>query len=268
MPQTQIITIRQARRARFHRLQAAEPALIRVRRGRKVVLGAGDPVEVPEGHFCLMPDATALTVENHPAPDGKGYEAEALILPRRVIEAAHARLADTPGPAAGEGLRALDLPEAALRLFAAFAPGGEAARWPEEIRALRLEELALWALAAGASLPRAAPERLADRVRRMIGAAPGEDWTAPRAAAQLAMSEATLRRRLAAEGASFADLLREERLLLGLALLQTTALPVGRVALEAGYASASQFAARFRSRFGLLPREIRADPAEIDRSAA
>ncbi|MEZ5797110.1 MAG: helix-turn-helix transcriptional regulator [Paracoccaceae bacterium] len=262
----QFFTITQGRRARFHHLLAPVPALVRVRAGIKTVLGQGAPVDVTAGRFCLMPEAVPLTVENRPAP-GRPYLAEALAIPRPVLERAYARLPGLNRPDEA-GAVACDLPAAAEELFQCFAPGGAAARWPEPVAGLRLEELALWAAEAGAVLARAAPERQGDRLRGLIGAEPGADWTAATAARALAMSEATLRRRLAAEGSGFAEILREMRLCHGLALLQTTALPVGRIALEAGYASASQFAQRFRERFGLLPREIREAEATADRNAA
>ena len=43
-----------------------------------------------------------------------------------------------------------------------------------------------------------------------------------------------------------------------LALVQTSSLPIGQVAEACGYASASRFSARFRTRFGCTPRSLRA----------
>jgi AraC-like DNA-binding protein len=43
-----------------------------------------------------------------------------------------------------------------------------------------------------------------------------------------------------------------------LLLLQSTGLPVGQIALDVGYESASRFAIRFRERFGCAPSAIRA----------
>ena len=82
------------------------------------------------------------------------------------------------------------------------------------------------------------------------------------------MSEATLRRHLAAEGTGFAELLRDTRLTHALGLLQTTGFAVARVAEEAGYASPQQFAMRFRARFGLAPHEIRLEERRNDRNGA
>ena len=83
------------------------------------------------------------------------------------------------------------------------------------------------------------------------------DWTADRMARELAMSAATLRRRLAAEGATFADLVVDARMSSALTLLQATAQPVADIALSVGYESASRFAIRFRQRFGFAPSAVR-----------
>jgi AraC-like DNA-binding protein len=66
-----------------------------------------------------------------------------------------------------------------------------------------------------------------------------------------------LRRKLAAEGTAFRDLVQDVRMVHALSLLQNTDVPVLHVALAAGYASASRFTARFRTRFGYLPTDIR-----------
>ena len=87
----------------------------------------------------------------------------------------------------------------------------------------------------------------------------------------MAMSEATLRRRLAADGTSFSALLTDLRMTRALGMLQTTDLPVGTIAAEVGYASASRFALRFRDRFGVSPSAIRDLPdrsgTEVDRAS-
>lgn len=84
-----------------------------------------------------------------------------------------------------------------------------------------------------------------------------EIWTAAIVARQLHMSEATLRRHLAAEGNSFSSLLADVRMSHALSLLQSTDLPVGNIAHDVGYESASRFATRFRKRFGFAPTAVR-----------
>nr|WP_259372002.1 helix-turn-helix transcriptional regulator [Caldimonas mangrovi] len=79
----------------------------------------------------------------------------------------------------------------------------------------------------------------------------------PEVAARLAMSEATLRRRLRAEGASFNELLADVRMSFAMTLLQSTDRSVAHIASDVGYESASRFAIRFRERFGFAPTAIR-----------
>nr|WP_281068750.1 helix-turn-helix transcriptional regulator [Ramlibacter agri] len=82
-------------------------------------------------------------------------------------------------------------------------------------------------------------------------------WTTQGVASELAMSEATCRRRLAAEGTTFAELLVDARMSAALTLLQATTRPVSDIALQVGYESPSRFAVRFRERFGFAPTQVR-----------
>ncbi len=84
------------------------------------------------------------------------------------------------------------------------------------------------------------------------------DWTVADIAQHLNMGESTLRCQLANEGDSFRNILEGVRLATALQWLQTTSRPIGEVARACGYASASRFAVRLRSHFGLSPRELRA----------
>ncbi|GLX77315.1 hypothetical protein tinsulaeT_06550 [Thalassotalea insulae] len=70
---------------------------------------------------------------------------------------------------------------------------------------------------------------------------------------QLAMSESSLRRKLAAEASSVQDIKDQVRLGHGLHLLQTTEHAVSYIAEQCGYQSQSRFASRFKTRFGLTP---------------
>jgi AraC-like DNA-binding protein len=79
----------------------------------------------------------------------------------------------------------------------------------------------------------------------------------PQVAERLAMSEATLRRRLNAEGTGFVELLADVRMSHAMTLLQSTDRPVAHIASAVGYESASRFAIRFRERFGFAPTAIR-----------
>ncbi|MBB6561661.1 AraC-like DNA-binding protein [Acidovorax soli] len=95
------------------------------------------------------------------------------------------------------------------------------------------------------------------RLRTLIGEAPERHWTAQEAGRALAMSEATLRRRLAKEQVRFDVLLVDVRMHHALMLVQTTAWSIPRIAQACGYQSRARFAERFRARFGYLPSAVR-----------
>lgn len=97
----------------------------------------------------------------------------------------------------------------------------------------------------------------AAQLRTLIGDAPARHWTAQEAGKALAMSPATLRRRLAAENARFEDLLIDVRMHHAMLLVQTTTWGVERIAQACGYQSRARFSQRFQARFGCLPSVVR-----------
>ena len=97
----------------------------------------------------------------------------------------------------------------------------------------------------------------ADRVRRLIGPSPQADWTVERIAAAFATSASTLQRRLAQEGETVSQCLRDVRLETALVLLHSSTLQVSEIAARCGYESHSRFSAAFRERFGFPPSQLR-----------
>ncbi|WP_051303433.1 helix-turn-helix transcriptional regulator [Comamonas composti] len=98
---------------------------------------------------------------------------------------------------------------------------------------------------------------MAGRLRALISEAPGQHWTAQTAGKALAVSEATLRRRLADERARFEQVLMDVRMHHAMMLLQTTPWSVPEIAQACGYKSRARFAERFRARFACLPSAVR-----------
>ncbi len=132
---------------------------------------------------------------------------------------------------------------------------------PPVILTHRLQELLLWVEEAGIYLRPNEPT-LPIMIRSIVEQAPARTWTTEAilealAAKKQAMSEATLRRRLAEEGAHFTAIVTEVRMARALALIQTSTEPIGTIALECGYQSASRFALGFRKRFGIAPSALR-----------
>nr|WP_255528512.1 helix-turn-helix transcriptional regulator [Ramlibacter pallidus] len=95
------------------------------------------------------------------------------------------------------------------------------------------------------------------RLRNLCAGALSEPWTAALAAERLAMSEATLRRRLGVEGTTFGQVLADARMAQAMTLLQSTDRAVSHIAWDVGYASASRFSVRLRDRFGFAPSAVR-----------
>lgn len=95
------------------------------------------------------------------------------------------------------------------------------------------------------------------RLKTLLRDAPDQHWTARSAGTALAMSEATLRRRLSEEGIRFEHILLDIRMHHALMLLQTTAWSIPQIADACGYRSQARFSERFRDRFGISPARVR-----------
>lgn len=233
----------------------AELSVVRILRGSKRVDDGRDTAQVTAGQYLAVAPGQLLNVENLPA-DG-AYAASCLCIaadfPRPRADIPPRRWAGLPARTLLD--QAFDHAEQGLR-------DGLAA----SLLSFRIGELLeALALCGFVPLPRAG-EPTTERVRMLLAAAPAEDWRAEHVASRLAMSPATLRRRLAAEGSGFRDVLEEVRLSHALALVQGSAQPLKWVALACGYQSASRFAERFRERFGCLPSALREDDAGTIRS--
>lgn len=98
---------------------------------------------------------------------------------------------------------------------------------------------------------------ISNRLQAILRDAPEARWTARTAGQALAMSEATLRRRLAQEGIRFDRVLLDIRMHHALMLLQTTPWNLLQIADACGYRSQARFSERFKARFGVSPAQIR-----------
>ncbi|WP_186274127.1 AraC family transcriptional regulator [Mycobacterium kubicae] len=109
---------------------------------------------------------------------------------------------------------------------------------------------------------------VARRVRERLASIDGKPHTIASVARQLAMSERTLRRRLAEENTTFRDLVEEVHRFLAEELLATGALSVEDVALRLGYAEATSFIAAFKRWTGTTPARYQRAAAPRGRSLA
>lgn len=122
---------------------------------------------------------------------------------------------------------------------------------------VRLFDLLLCLAEQGLAFSPPSRSSTGERLRRLLEQQPERRWTTKIAGHALAMSEATLRRRLNGENMKFDALLREVRLQHGMTLLQPTSWPLTQIADASGYLSAARFSARFRTRFGISPARLR-----------
>ena len=245
------VALSSRRRQRIAAVPFAELLVAQVRSGSKRVGEGRRKVEIPAGSYlCVMP-GSLLNIENLPAADGP-YTASCLCISAVWLH--------TEAGTAHEPVPRWARLEATPVLDQAFAHAERGLRegLPEAVLHHRVREL-LEALRLGGFVPDTpAATGITERARLLLARAPAQPWRAEDIATALAMSPATLRRRLAAEGSSFRAVREEVRLAHALSLVQGGRQPLKWVAMACGYQSPSRFSARFRERFGTRPSELRA----------
>jgi AraC-like DNA-binding protein len=253
--------VRQAVGLNIVRVVIHAPALILVRQGVKTVHTAdGRPVVAKAGQGIALAAGQTVDFANEPSR-GMPYEARWLIFDPAVVTSFATQQAPLMAAVATQRPAHLlsPLPIGLENAFdrASHTLSGEGVL-PKPIMAHRLQEVLLcMALQGVAFMPAGTPVGTADRVRALLAKRPDKDWRASAVASDLAMSEATLRRRLASEGVAFGELLVDARMSYALTLLQATDQSISAIAEGSGYASPSRFAVRFRQRFGFAPSALR-----------
>lgn len=252
----------QGRGLEILRMRMDQPALILVDQGTKTVRSErGASARARPGQAIVIDGQQTVDFTNA-VPEGvEHYEARWLVFDPALLEdpGYQARAAQLEQQHSSVRL----LPRVATPLASAFERAAQAlapdATLPVSIARLRVLEVLHWLLEQHGVALRA-PQAHADvsaKVRALITGRLDTEWTAGRIASALAVSEATLRRRLVAEGASLTQLLVDARMATALTLLQATTQPVSSIALSVGYESPSRFAVRFRQRFGFAPTAVR-----------
>jgi AraC-like DNA-binding protein len=251
----------EARRAQnLRRVPVFQTSLCRIRQGEKLLEWGERHMRAGSSELVLMPAGQELGVAN--LPGSQGYLAEMVSFSPALIarfRSRHRGLID--GQLRQAATASLCVPldsHAALawdQLMASLANGA-----PPALQAHQAEGLLLVLALKGHCGPLLMDRRdpLAARVQQVLLLDPAADWSVPRVAAQLKLGASTLRRQLALENRHFRDILDDVRLGMALQELQAGISPIGDIAAACGYASASRFAARFRLRYGLSPRELRA----------
>lgn len=246
----------------FRGLRSDQPGLIIVRRGVKRVSSDSIDLQAGPGEAIVLPMNQEWTVINEVATDGD-YRADAFLFSPELVAA----YADPGMPP----LREATVFQPDWGFENAIERAGQSLAEADQAGALcrhLVGEIIVRLDALGMSLRPGAHDTLHDRVRALVAGDLAMEWPTSRVTAALGVSEATLRRKLAASGTSLTGIIADMRMTRAVGLLQATERPINQVALDVGYESASKFAARFRERFGLSPRDIRTSAAEIARNGA
>ncbi len=234
------------------RLVVDQATLILVEDGRKRIRGSGGQCVAGPGEALSLQAGAVVDIANTPGRSGT-YRALWICWSPALL---------TPGPtrrrASPEVAAHTALGDAFVDAYhRAFDSLGDVHALPASIARSRLHEVLLWLAERGFHFAPPVPPTPGQQVRRLLATDPSAGWSMEQVAHATATSVPTLRRRLAAEGLAFRDIVQDVRMSHALALLQNTDTPVLHVALATGYASASRFTARFRTRFGYLPTDIR-----------
>ncbi|MHC1479858.1 helix-turn-helix domain-containing protein [Frateuria aurantia] len=229
-----------------------------------LVLQGAITIATPEGtrrsslqQPLLMIDAdTTAHVSKYPAAEGLPFQSLYLTLTADMLDL-HRRLLL---PAGATTSRQIAAPVWDQDLHAALNHvhhGVSQEKLSDGRLQMRLMELLQALSERGHHFVRPGRHHHSQRLRELIAARPGHPWTAAAAAQAMAMSAATLRRRLAVEQQRFEALLSSVRMQHGLLLLQTTHWSLQAIAQASGYRSTERFSKRFKACFGHSPTAVR-----------
>lgn len=245
----------QQNRLRYSNIVINRPVIILVEHGTKILRSGDYELTIKAGGAVALCQDQMFDVVNEANADG-AYQARWIAFDPDLVLAQSPPVNATPPI---ERALALEAPERGfldayhLATQAIAEPGSV----PGAIAVHRVKELLIWLDLSGGRFAPPRPTGFAPRVRAILTSEPGEDWSGVGLCGRLGVSEATLRRKLSAEGWSFQSLLADVRMSAAMQLLQSTDLPVLHIAQEVGYESQSRFALRFRARFGFAPSAIR-----------
>ena len=208
------------------------------------------------GQDFLISRATQWDMVNEPGPCGR-YVAHIMAFTPPLVELFHDRFGQFAATAALQGCASSMADEvftATMNHATAALQDGEVSQAVREHRAL---EVLLLLAERGLVFAPTSELAWADRVRRLVAQRPQATWALGDIARAFHLSSSTLQRRLALEGASVSQCVREVRLETAMTLLQGSTLQVSEIASRCGYDSHSRFSAAFRGRFGFPPSHLR-----------
>jgi len=234
-------------------VEIPQPQFAILLQGRKQVRTAQQSLEFAPGDLFLITRRCRIDVVNIPDPHSGLYLSAIVPMCAEALTAARA-LWNEPLPQAGDALARLPLAEHGATLLQ-WRQALEHGHYTEARLALASLAVAFCRRGHGSLLIPPEPS-LGERIRDLIAAQPERDWQSRDFEAQLGLSGATLRRRLASEHSSVRELITDARLAHAMGLLYTTRLPLKTVAARVGYRSLGSFSKRFAERYGLEPAAI------------
>jgi len=240
----------------LQKIVTERPAIVLIRSGRKQITRGPRTICLNAGEAVMVPTALAFDLMNTPIG---GQFITTMINPAQyIIDTVAEDFGDVPGIRDAQPIRDIE-PDLLSSFDRAVFSQLEHSQVPQKVAENRVQEVLIWLAHKGYKFGNDRNANLTQRVRTIVCQDLGRAWKAREVADLVAMSEATLRRRLAQQGLSFQQVLIDIRMTRAVALLQVTDLAIGQIAINVGYDSPSRFAARFKTRFGFPPSAVRAD---------
>jgi AraC-like DNA-binding protein len=245
----------QYNRLRYSNILIEQPVVIVVERGTKILRQGDFECVIAPGEAVALQQGQVFDVVNAAEKDD-AYLARWIAFDPELIAAFH------PTKNVGAPIEKAHLLTGLQPAFVdAFGAATRVVAEPEGIplpvARHRIGELLVWLNVLGCFFRPVNATSFAQRARQNLIGDPGTPWTGSGLGKRLGVSEATLRRKLSAEGWSFQQLLTDVRMSAAMQMLQSSDVPVLHIAQQVGYESQSRFAARFRQRFGFPPSAIR-----------
>ena len=237
----------------IHAVALDTPSLVVVLRGTKVLRSEQVVWTCRSGEFAMLHQPEPIDMHAEPDADEGIFRSWVLLFSWRVIDLARSLLAAhhiAPIPD-GPVITTSSIDPLMPSLVALLDTAKEGELAPAEYDHGLLGVLVALAKTGHSRFLRASDPSLSGRIRLLVGTDPGGGWSSALIERELHVSGATLRRRLAEQGTSLREIVRDVRLHHGLALLQTTRKPLKAVAYACGYRSVASFSRSFAGRFGV-----------------
>ena len=224
------------------------PTIIWVEQGYKKLWWHEQSFEFNRSNWLLVPAGQYLTFVN--APEQQQFYSRALVLSQQPPQ--EWTINDVPTKLSSPQIKTTPSLEYCFNLISDMANHGLTQETQQQFLFGLYAELNK--TGALAKLFPSMQQQVRDKLANYLSSAPGDEHKIEVAAAHLAMSRATLTRKLTAEGTSFRSVLTEIRMTHALSLLQNHFTQLD-AALACGYQSEARFTQRFKQQFGLTPRQ-------------